>query len=68
MKTTIQEYLYKVKAKQQERDEKQEKFGRQNEDIISLGIELRDTLSEIQSRLSEMEKVLDRQAKKPKVK
>ena len=57
-----------MKAKQQERDEKQEKFGRQNEDIISLGIELRDTLSEIQSRLSEMEKVLDRQAKKPKVK
>lgn len=56
-----------MKAKQQERDEKQEKIGRQNEEIISLGIEIRDTLSDIQSRLIEMGRVLDRQGRKPKV-
>lgn len=50
-----------------EREEKIEKFGRQNEDIIRLGIEIRDALNDVQTKLIEMDKVLTRQAKKPKV-
>lgn len=54
-------------AKQKEKEDKIEKFGRQNEDIIRLGIEIRDALHDMQLKLHEMDKILTRQAKKPKV-
>ena len=65
-KNNVYELIHKVNSKQQEREEKIEKFGRSNEDIIRLGIEIRDALQDIQIKLQEMDKVLSRQAKKPK--
>lgn len=67
LKNNIYELIHKVNTKQQEREDKIEKFGRQNEDIIRLGIEIRDALQDIQTKLGDMDKVLSRQAKKPKV-
>lgn len=66
-KNNVYELMHKVNSKQQEREEKIDKYGRQNEDIIRLGIEIRDALQDINIKLEEMDKVLSRQAKKPKV-
>lgn len=58
--------IHKVNKKQQEREERMEKYGKQDEEIIRFGIEIRDALQDINMKLQEMDKVLSRQAKKPK--